>query len=233
MPNEKILQDVRENCVGYRYGAINDRLYSFGSEKNKTLFPWAYLNSVQPISRPQALLHRIHSYCENRINISSDGHRKKIDAWKTGNLRNIIIYHAPLDLDQLVKQYQEGADWEKRHSEGRSEWRPEFNTAKEYFNAMQQAYADPFLLHHKGFVPPREHNRGYYSIFLIAGDRQYTEQLSELILNHPELIPKIISRLTGEERKYVDETFRTQDNLLLFDTTRKPKKQVKKINWKE
>jgi hypothetical protein len=221
---EQILEEVKENCVGYFYGA-NDNFASFGPEENQKLFPWEYIHELQPLTRFQAWKNKLNAYRIFRGGIIGSRESKKFSDWEEKNLGNVIVYHVPFSLMQLLDKYDKDTALEWDLPNYKTETRQHFAARKEYVKGIAESFDQPFFLHHRNHVPPK-YTRSYTQEFLVVGTKKYTQKLSNLILNNPKLMPQIISKLTGA---YAERGYEAKEKLIHFDPTNKPKKQVKNI----
>lgn len=227
------------NISGYNYFCpaffsyiVYDNHVSFGPQEMQDLLDGC-IERVQPISRIQGFLNGLHPHNENRIwGVLSNKQTRKLRRWHSNNLKNLVIYHSPFDLNQCVEGYKHAV---KMRELGIPIKMPNFKTEKEYLRALNQTFEEPFLIHYKDYLSIcKEPDRlaGHYVEFFVAGEKKYTKDLSNLLLDQPELIEKIIVDLTGIQESQVNGLFKKyKDALIHFDTARKPKKTIKKINW--
>ena len=104
MDTEKIIQQAKENCVGYFYIG-NDELRSFGTEADSKLIDWSTIYCVAPLSRFEAWRSGVpwlHVRCG----------MKAVDPNKMRSMEEVmkdrmVFIHVPLNKKRFVKQQVE------------------------------------------------------------------------------------------------------------------------------
>ncbi len=99
---------------------------------------------------------------------------------------------------------------------------PHYDSPKEYQDAIHEAIPKPYLLYC---------SESSLSQFWLIGDKQYTKELSSLLLDHPEKLMYFLPEITGVQREISGVTLGGKTQLVHFDTTRIPMKIKKPIHW--
>jgi hypothetical protein len=101
-------------------------------------------------------------------------------------------------------------------------------SAQEYEEKVRQRFCEPFFIHSRkfGFTGSKDGHAEFY----IIGEKEHTSNFMGLLLEEPASIKSLLSELTGVEEGPL-RGYSVRNNLVVFDTTRKPKKQIKRINW--
>ena len=222
-----LVESIRAKCVGYYYGAD---FHSFGSDSLQKLIPYSYVDNIQPLREVEAFFRKLHPFRENKFRYVTEKQDKKRSEFHKKNLDTIIVYHVPLDVAQLVREFRFDAALEKdlqvRKTDYHSETKPQFADSNDYAKAIREAFISPFLIHHRAYAPPTW-IRGYQTGLLIIGEIENTAILSEKMLQDPENFRTIVADLFRIQNNELKREFKDKRRLLHFDVTRRPKKTIK------
>lgn len=227
------VQTIKENCVGYFYGWSADTLISFGSNEDKKIIPWKIILGVQPINRLESIIHKMPYYWEIDKNTVGPRLSQKIEKRNQQNYDKTVVYHTPLDCKRMYLEWKWFDDFDKKFA-SRISYSPDFSSPEEYSKALKERFEEPYFIHHRNRctkIRPREITELY-----IVGEKQHTSKLIEQLIEEPdikEMIKEIFDEKSARIVKTLDLAYNTQDTLILYDTTRKPRKQEIKINRQE
>lgn len=225
---KNLVETIRENCIGYFYNWSFDQSFSFSKELF-TLIPKGYIHQIPPINRLTAWWHGIPSFHINFKGSVNHQESKEKKFWEKN--RNIFVYHTPLNLNNLIKLYL-GEENHRKFFEERglplgNLDKPRFPSAEEYLTKLKEAFDQPFFIHHR-----KPYRPGASIEFYLIGEKEHTREFTDFLLEQPHKIKDFILEVCQMEEKYLGNgEYGHQDKLVLFDTTRKPKKQIVEINW--
>ena len=247
-----MLDQVGMHCVGYfcpnpPSSKSLDDCPRFGNSELQNSLPWGYLDQLQPVSRLQAAWHDIHPYVENTYTYVDEQRSRRIGEWRATNLANLILYHTEIDCDALVKLFKKDLRRKERHKREAKQYgesfssdkfhqdfsMPYFDSTRAYQRFLDHSFQDLYFIHCRTDVPRSREGRGYQWNFFVAGDLMHTRELSSFLLEHPCAIKQVASYLTEHKLRpeWLDEVFGRQETLIHFDTRRKPRKSIRKIQW--
>jgi len=220
---EQRIKAIRENGVGYLYSWAYEETWPIGSQRDQELLPFEVLSSIQPISRLTAALNHIPSFhylCKRRDNRQTDKEIK-------GNADNILFYHTPLNILDVALAYR---DYDESRKEfGSGNYVSVATTDSEYLEMLKQRFLQPYFIHHRQYKP-KSRREGYNTEFYMVGDLRHTANFMNLLVTSPESVKELIAQLTGAEEHPLNG-YELRRNLVVYDTTKKLKKQVELIGW--
>ncbi len=225
--DNEILDRIKSECRGYfYYNADVKKLYEFGPEQLRAVFPASYLLSIKPLSLILGLLYHIRPSEEKLTPMSPLEKWVRKSAWKKDDETTLVVYHSKLSLAQLEHKFKRDQKLEDALSTQEDNFqlheKPDFHSWGEYEAALKAAIPHPFMF--ICYSTPG-------SEFLLIGDKDTTVKISELMAENPPQIPEIIANISGSPFETVWDAVKGKRILVHFDATKIARRTTKTIEW--